>query len=149
VQSDIIACTVRWTIVVPFGILAAILLLPSPIQARADDSQSAASLDRIRAALEQPPPVLRLPEPSAETPTFRIEVRAPAFVLEPIDEQPFDPTFGLPSAGELLMDGIDKIRSAVVRYKRKRAERRARKEVDDAMAAFCAIHECPAPDTTK
>jgi len=47
------------------------------------------------------------------------------------------------------MDGIDTIRSAVVRYTRGRAERRARKEVDDALAAFCAVHECPRPDTSK
>ena len=66
-------------------------------------------------------------------------------VLQPVDETPFDPTFGLPSVGELLMDGVEKIRSAVVDYKRRRAERRARKEVDDALAAFCAVHECSLP----
>jgi len=129
--------------------VCAILILQSPIHAQTDESQLPVSVDRIRAALKQPPPILRLPEAPNDTPTFHIEVRAPHLVLEPIDEEPFDPTFGLPSAGELLMGGIDKIRSAVVRYKRGRAERRARKEVDDALAQFCAVHECPAPDMNK
>ncbi|HWJ57593.1 MAG TPA: hypothetical protein VNR90_15240, partial [Vicinamibacterales bacterium] len=53
------------------------------------------------------------------------------------------PTWGLPSAGELLMDGIEKIHSAASGYKHRRAERRARKEVQDALAAFCAVRECP------
>jgi hypothetical protein len=134
---------------VPLWTLAAILALQSPIGAQTPDSQEAVSLDRIRAALKQPSPVLRLPEEPGGTPTFRIEVRAPHFVLEPVDEQTFDPTLGLPSAGELLMSGIEKIRSAAVNYKRGRAERRARKEVDDALAQFCAVHECPAPDMNK
>jgi len=43
------------------------------------------------------------------------------------------------------MDGVEKIGSAVVDYKRRRAERRARKEVDDVLAAFCAVHECSLP----
>jgi hypothetical protein len=50
---------------------------------------------------------------------------------------------------ELLMGGIRKIRSAVVTYKRGRAERRARKEVADALAAFCAARGCPTSTTSK
>jgi hypothetical protein len=49
----------------------------------------------------------------------------------------------------LLMNGIEKIRSTAVHYKRGRAERRARKEVEDALAAFCAVRECPTPNTSK
>jgi hypothetical protein len=41
------------------------------------------------------------------------------------------------------MGGVGKIQSAVVHYKRGRAERRARAEVDQALAAFCAVQECP------
>jgi hypothetical protein len=47
------------------------------------------------------------------------------------------------------MGGVQKIGSAVVDYKRRRAKRRARKEVDDALAAFCAVHECPMPDASR
>jgi hypothetical protein len=139
----------RWTIVVPLWVVGTILVLQSPVQAQTDDSQLPVSMERIRVALKQPPPLLRLPAPSGDIPTFRIEVRARLSVLQPIDEKPFDPTFGLPSAGELLMNGIEKIRSAAVRYKRGRAERRARKEVEDALAAFCAVRECPTPNTSK
>jgi hypothetical protein len=47
------------------------------------------------------------------------------------------------------MNGIENIRSAAVHYKRRRAERRAGKAVDDALAAFCAVRECATPDTGK
>ena len=47
------------------------------------------------------------------------------------------------------MDGIDNVRSAAVHYKRRRAQRRARKEVDDAYAVFCAIRECTTPQVSK
>jgi hypothetical protein len=129
--------------------LCTILALQSPIQAQATDSQSPVSMERIRAGLERPPSLLQVPPPSGDLPTFRIEVRARALVLQPVDEKPFDPTFGLPSAGELLMDGIEGIRSAAVHYKHRRSERRARQEVDGALAAFCAVHECSTPDTDK
>jgi hypothetical protein len=129
--------------------LGTILALQSPIQAQAADSQLPVSMERIRAGLKQPPPLLQVPPPSDDIPTFRIEVRERPFVLQPIDEKPFDPTFGLPSVGELLMNGIENIRSAAVDYKRRRAERRARKEVDGALAAFCAVRECSTPNTGK
>jgi hypothetical protein len=135
----------RRTVVVRSWILGAMLALPSPIQARAADSQLPVSMDRIREALKKPPPLLQVSALSGDRPTFRIEVRERPFTLQPVDEDPFDPTFGLPSAGELLMTGIDKIRSAAVGYMRRRAERRARKEVEDALAAFCAVRECPTP----
>ncbi len=129
--------------------LCTILALQTPIQAQAADSQLPVSMERIRSGLKRPPPLLQVPPPSGDMPTFRIEVRARPFVLEPIDETPFDPTFGLPSVGELLMSGIETIRSAAVDYKRRRAERRARKEVDGAMALFCAVRECSTPNTGK
>ena len=133
----------------PSWIVGAILMLQSPIQAQTGDSQLPVSMERIRAALKKQPPLLRGPAASGDIPSFRIEVRARLLVLQPIDEKPFDPTFGLPSAGELLMDGIEKLRSAAVHYKRGRAERRARKEVEDALAAFCAVRECPTPHTSR
>jgi hypothetical protein len=126
-----------------------VLALQSPTQAQAADSQLPVSMERIRAGLNRPPPVLQVPPPSGDMPTFRIEVRERLFVLQPIDEEPFDPTFGLPSVGELLMNGIEHIRSAAVNHKRRRAERRARKEVDGALAAFCAVRECSTPDAGK
>ena len=129
--------------------LGTILALQSPIQAQAANSQLPVSMERIRAGLKQPPSLLQVPPPSADTPTFRIEVRERLLLLQSIDEKSFDPTFGLPSVGELLMSGIENIRSAAVDYKRRRAERRARKEVDDALATFCAVRECSTPRTGK
>lgn len=134
---------------VPFLVLTltvgAILALPSQIQAQAGDQELPVSVDRISASLKRPPPL----QIAAPSPVFRIEVRARPFVLEPVDEKPFDPTFGLPSVGELLMDGIENFRLAAVHYKRRHAERRARKEVDDALAAFCAVRECSPPQAGK
>ena len=129
--------------------LGTILALQLPIQAQAVDSQLPVSMERIRAGLKRPSSLLQVPPPSSDTPTFRIEVRERPFTLQPVDEKPFDPTFGLPSVGELLLNGIENIRSAAVDYKRRRAERRARKEVDGAVAAFCAVRECSTPNTVK
>jgi hypothetical protein len=139
----------RWTIAWPFWTVGAVLVLHAPMQAQAGDSHLPVSLERIRAALEEPPPVLRVPARSGEIPTFRVEVGQRLSVLQPVEEEPFDPTWGLPSAGELLMGGIEKIRSAAVGYKRRRAERRARREVREALAAFCAAHECSVRDTHR
>ena len=129
--------------------IGTILALQSPIQAQDAASQLPVSMERIRAGLERPPSRLQVPQPSVDVPTFRIEVRERPFVLKPIDEKPFDPTYGLPSVGELLMNGIENIRSAAVDYKRRRVERRARKEVDGALAAFCTVGECATPNTGK
>jgi hypothetical protein len=129
--------------------LFSILALQPPIQAQATGSQPAVSLERIRAALKEPPPILRVPAPSRDKPTFHVEVQQQFIDLQPIDEKPFDPTFGLPSVGELLMTGIERVRSAAVKHKRRRAEHRARKEVDDVLATFCGVRECSTPDTSK
>jgi hypothetical protein len=129
--------------------LGAILALQPPIQAQTAGSELPVSLERIRAALKEPPPILLVPASSSDRPTFHVEVQQQLFVLQPIDEKPFDPTFGLPSVGELLMTGIEKVRSAAVNHKRRRGERRARKEVDDALATFCGVRECSTPDTSK
>jgi hypothetical protein len=138
----------RWIIGVPLLIVGAILVLHTPIQAQTDAAPLPVSLERIRVGLKEPPPLLRIPALSGEIPTFRVEVREQP-LLQPVDEIPFDPTFGLPSVGELLMGGIGKIRTAVVNYKRGRAEQRARKEVEDALTAFCATRGCPTATTNK
>jgi hypothetical protein len=83
--------------------LGMVLALQSPIQAQTAESQLPVSMERIRAGLKQPPSLLQVPPPSGDMPTFRVEVRERSFVLRPIDEKPFDPTFGLSSAGKLLM----------------------------------------------
>ncbi len=129
-------------ILVVLSIAGAIVLFQAMAYGQASEPQSSVSIERIRAALNQPPPRLRVPDPRREAPTFRVEVRERLFVLHPPTEKPFDPTYGLPSVGELLMSGIEKIGSAAVDYKRGRTERRTRKEVDDALAAF-AVHKCP------
>jgi hypothetical protein len=137
-----------WTIVTRSWIAGLLLLLPASMQAQTSNSQSAESVRRIRAALDEPPPILWVPT-SGVIPTFRVEVRQPFWNLDPIEEGASDPTMGLPSAGELLMGGIGKIHSAAVGYKRKRAKQRARKEVEDALSAFCAVHQCLGPGTGK
>jgi hypothetical protein len=131
-------------------VVGAVILLLAPLQAQQPaDAPLPGSLERIRAGLKEPPPLLRIPAPSDEMPTFQVEVLGFLPLLQPVEEIPFDPTFGLPSVGELLGAGIGKIRSAVVSYKRGRAEHRARKEVEDALAAFCAARGCPASTTNK
>jgi hypothetical protein len=128
-------------------LIGAILVLQTPIQAQSADAQLPVSLDRIRAALQMPPPVLHVPAASDE-PTFRVEVREQLLDLQPIEEKPLDLTYGLPSAGELLMGGIGKIRSTIVNYKRGRAQRRARQEVEEALAAFFAYSNVPRSTTS-
>src|ERR1700752_3587038 len=110
-------------------VVGMIVLLQVPIHGQTSDSPLSVSLDRIRAALEAPQPILPAPTLTRPTPTFRGEIRQPGGNWQPSEEHLFDPTFGLPSAGELLMDGIEKIRSSAVNYMRHRAQRRARREV--------------------
>ena len=127
----------------------AFLALQTPIQAQADDAHLPVSLDRVRAGLTTPQaPLLSVPAPSDDVATFRVEVRKLVLDVPPLDEKPFDLTYGLPSAGELLMTGIGKIRSSIVNYQRGRAERRARKEVEDALAAFFAYNSVPRSSTS-
>ena len=133
--------SVMWRLIGLLFVVGAILVLQTPIQAQTD-THLPVSMERIRAALKEQP-LLRVPALSGDVPTFYVEVRERLPVLQPVDEKPFDPTFGLPSVGELMMGGLEKIRSAVVNYKRGRAERRARQEVEDALVAFCAARGCP------
>jgi hypothetical protein len=127
--------------VVPLLVAAALLARQSPMPAQSPDTQLPVSIDRIRAGLKQQPSSLQLATVRSDAvPTFHVEVRAPFFVAQPPEEKPFDPTFGLPSVGELLLDGVDRIRAAT----RAHAEHRARKQVDAALAAFCAERGCPA-----
>src|SRR5436190_18336557 len=132
----------RWILGVVLLIAGAVLALQTPIEAQTGDAPLPVSLERIRAGLKEPVPLLRLPAPPGELPTFQVEIRGVLPLLQPVEEIPFDPTYGLPSAGELLMGAIAKIHSVVVNYTRDRAERRARKEVTDALAAFCAARGC-------
>jgi hypothetical protein len=144
----------RWTRVAPLALAAALLVRPvsalaQSSEAKVSDAQSEAplpvSLDRIRKALAAPPPRLQPPPPSLEPPTFRVAITEGFSVLEPLEEPPFDPTWGLPSVGQLMMGGIGKLGSAAAGYKKKRAKRRATREVQDALDAFCAERGCEAP----
>ena len=132
----------RWHAVASTWVAAAILGLPSPGRAQDAAPPLPVSLERIRAALQEPPPRLQVPAWTGDVPTFRVEIHQDFFDPQPIeDEPPPDPTLGLPSIGELVIGGIGKLRSAA----RGRAQRRAKREVADALAAFCAVHDCPAP----
>ena len=127
---------------VPIAIAVATLGLPEPARAQAGGARLPVSLDRIRAGLDRPPPRLRMPAWTSEAPTFRVDVHQDYFDPRPAEpEAPLDPTLGLPSVGELLLGGVDKLRAAA----RGRARRRATKEVADALTAFCAVHDCPTP----
>jgi hypothetical protein len=140
----------RWIIGVLILIVGEVLVLQTPLQAQSDETHLPVSIDRIRAALKEQPPVLRVATPSSDAvPTFQVEVQQRLSIQLPVDEEPFDLTWGLPSAGQLAMIGVGKIYSAVVNYKHSRAERRARKEVEDALAAFCATRDCPATAAQK
>jgi hypothetical protein len=129
--------------------VAALLVVPAPIQAQAAETGLPVSLARIRAALEAPPPRLQPSAMPAEVPTFRVEVHQPFPISPLVEEGPGDPTMGIPSAGELLVGGIGKIHSAFVGYTRNRAKRKAKQEVAEALAAFCAVNACPAPAPAK
>ena len=127
--------------------LGGLFVLPAASQAQAAGSSLPVSLARIRAGLEAPPPRLQPPPTTAPAAvaTFRVEVSQPFSMTPLVEEGPGDPTMGIPSAAELLMGGIGKIHSAVAGYKRGRAKKKARKEVQDAMTEFCAVNACPAP----
>jgi hypothetical protein len=132
----------RFPLALTAWIGTALLLLPALAAAQVPEP-SPATLKRMRAALERPASRLRPDVPAAEAPTFHVDVTMPFSATRSIEEPPFDPTWGLPSAGDLIAGGLGKIGSAVKGYKRHRSERRARKEVQDAMAAYCAVHTCP------
>jgi hypothetical protein len=133
------------------GMLGTLVAFQTPVQAQQADSAEArlpVSMERIRTALERQERqqrFLRGVDASNAMPMFHdhVEVRGRLHVLTPVQEDAFDPTLGLPSVSELAMGGIEKVRSAVVKYMRSRAERRARREVKDALAAFCAARACP------
>ena len=121
-------------------LLGGLIALPASSGAQSPD---AASLARIRAALAHEPRLLA-PAPPIEAPTFRVEVEQHIDLTRAVDDPPIDPTMGIPSAAQLLVGGVGKIGSAVAGYKRGRAKRKAAKEVQDALAEFCAVHACPA-----
>ena len=124
-----------------FVAVLAVGTLPSPLHAQSEqDVNVPVSMRRIRAALEHQPSPLQLPPSASAVPTFRVEIRGRLPILQPPTvEKPIDPTYGLPTINELILDGVEKVRT----YKRSRDERRARKEVEDALAAFCATNRCP------
>ena len=138
----------RWMTLLPASTVGAVLLLHSPVQAQTVPMPLPVSLERIRAALREPPPIFQVPAPPFEVATFRVEVEQ-FYNAQPIPEEVFDPTYGLPSVGQLMMGGIGQIGSAAAGYKQRRAKKKARKEVEDALAEFCAVNACPATPTGK
>ena len=64
----------------PLLIVGATLVFQTPIQAQADDTQLPVSMERIRAALKEQPPILRVPALSGDMPAFHVEVRERLFV---------------------------------------------------------------------
>lgn len=120
--------------------------------ASSSDTRLPVSLDRIRQRLEQPTTLLPPSDSGWDaasypvpTPMFRIDIRQPMWVERPPDDETFDPTMGLPSLGELVVGGLSKIHGATSRYRKRRAERRAREDVSEDLAAFCRLHGCTPP----
>lgn len=135
----------RLTRVALIGIASVVLISPATVQAQTTPAYGPSSLARIRASLAEQPR-LQAPPPSTDVvPMFRVDVTQHFSLEDPADEPPFDPTWGLPSAGQLMMGGIGKLGSAISGYKKRRAKGRARKEVSDALAEFCAVQACPPP----
>jgi hypothetical protein len=112
-----------------------------PMHAQDENAYALISMERIRTALEQQSPYLQWLIPSSDTPTFYLDIHQP-FLLSPPPQNTFDPTYGLPSIGALMIDGIVKIRSTAVNYKHDLATRRAKREVERALKAFCEINNC-------
>lgn len=135
-----------WARFVRIGIAAVAVVAPAAAHAQTTGAYGSTSLARIRAALVSPPPRLQVPPPSADvTPMFHVEVTQYFSMRDPFEEPPPDPTWGLPSAGELMMGGIGKLQSAVSGYKKRRARGKAKQEVSEALADFCAANACPPP----
>jgi len=143
--------------------IAAALSLAAPAPGQAPDTAaavSAISVDNIREALQRPhvlrlPPVALLPDQGA---VFRLRIEERPFpvdsVLEVmwrgIGESPHLPQVIIPgrASSPVPLVGVDLIRLAMGianslgAARRARAEEAARLEVQDALAAFCASHDC-------
>jgi hypothetical protein len=120
--------------------LAASLLFATLIVAPAwaQDSASAVSVDRVRAALERPPSKLVLEE---RKPDFSIQVvwhhpfheifDKPAWQLDPVGWQPPGVGFNIISVFQSMMKSVSDAQYA-------RAERAAKAEVQQAILDYCA-----------
>jgi hypothetical protein len=113
--------------------------------------ESAVSLERIRAALDRPV-VLDLRGPQEE-PDFKVQIierHEYADWLKPLpdDFKVEDPLANVPLANYNFASLIGKLVSSIKEARREGAERNARDEVDNALEAFCAVNDCPAPAAT-
>src|SRR4051812_1406674 len=70
----------------PLSIVGALVVLQMPMYAQTDGAQLPVSIERIRAGLKEPPPLLRIPASSGDMPTFGVEVRERLLVLPPVDD---------------------------------------------------------------
>ena len=100
------------------------------------------SVDRIREALQRPR--LKIP-PVDLTPVFRGRVEAEAPFENPLQgmrrELAADPG-GRPGRGMDVWPAIMGLVNGIKRARRARAEREIRNEVQEALNAFCAQHDC-------
>jgi hypothetical protein len=120
-------------------VLAALLLAAGTVAAtHAQDVGSAVSVDRVRAALEQPPSKLTLVE------------RKPDFSIETVWHHPFHEIFDVPpwatpkvgwqppAVGFNLLSVIQTIAKSASDAKHEHDERAAHEDVLRAIAGFCA-----------
>jgi hypothetical protein len=123
-----------------FAVVVAIAAGPS---ARAQDVASVDSIDRVRAALDKAPSKLALQQ---RTPDFTVHIEKrrpmqdifdkPAWQLPPIGWQP--PAWG---TGLNLMSLVSYVAQSISDAKRGHDERKAREEVQESIADWCAAQE--------
>ena len=140
------------------AVIALTSALTNPVSASAQRDASAAtppvSADRVREGLQRPEPlrIPPIPEPAAH---FRVDVEG-LFPVETVLDgvrrdlaaqpgfaagRPTGP--GSPLAGGLDLLGVVRgLAGRIGGARRARAERNARREVQDALAAFCRVHDC-------
>jgi len=119
--------------------------------AEAPSVESAVSFERIRAALDRPV-VLDLRGPQEE-PDFRVQIverHEYADWLKPLpdDFKVEDPLAHVPLANYNFASLIGALISNIKEARHEAAERNARDEVESALAAFCAVNDCPAAAAT-
>ena len=130
-----------------------IALLAIAIGVQTGEAELPVSVARIRAQLEQSPG-LQIALPELPSPTFRVEVRGkrywtddpliPNFTVPPMAPLLPPRTFGDPAIGAVGGGGVDPF-SAFAAARRAIQKRAARREVEKALAEFCAIYRCSEP----
>ena len=119
-------------------------------------SAVAVSDDRVREGAQRPQTLKIPPLPEAFTPVFRATVKEDAVLVEnPLEGMRRDlaESSGAPDRAYNLLDVPMALVKKIQAARHARAESAARREVQAAISAFCAAHDCSAleqsPDTPE